>query len=52
VPANSRLQHMMRGAVSVSRDGSEFAISLGKVLTMDETHQVRPALEFEDYLKF
>lgn len=40
MPSNSRLQHMTRGAVSVSRDGVEFAISLGKALTMDETHQV------------
>ena len=30
----------MRGAVSVSRDGSEIAISLGRSLVMDETHQV------------
>jgi hypothetical protein len=37
---------MARGAVSVSRDGAEFAISLGKSLTMDETHQVRGVVLF------
>ncbi|WIA22889.1 hypothetical protein OEZ86_009830 [Tetradesmus obliquus] len=54
VPLNSRLQHMMRGAVSVSRDGSDFAICLGKCLTMDETHQVvgvvRQGLDLLDLL--
>eukprot|EP00879_Flechtneria_rotunda_P021777 GHRR01022963.1.p1 GENE.GHRR01022963.1~~GHRR01022963.1.p1 ORF type:complete len:234 (+),score=116.99 GHRR01022963.1:457-1158(+) len=40
VPFNSRLQHNVRGAVSVSREGSEVAITLGKAMTMDETHQV------------
>lgn len=41
VPFSNRLQHNIRGAVSVSRDGAEFAISLGRSLVMDETHQVR-----------
>lgn len=40
VPANLRLQHNIAGAVSVSRDGQDFAISLGKALKLDETHQV------------
>lgn len=40
VPSNSKLKTTIMGAVSVSRDGADFAISLGKVLKLDETHQV------------
>jgi hypothetical protein len=40
VPSNRHLKHTVTGAVSVSRDGMDFAISLGKVLKLDETHQV------------
>lgn len=41
---NARLQHVEAGAVSISRDGSEVGISLGRSLVMDNTHQVRGAL--------
>jgi cyclophilin family peptidyl-prolyl cis-trans isomerase len=37
---NARLQHVEAGAVSVSLSGDEVAISLGRSLPMDLTHQV------------
>lgn len=40
VPANNRLKNAAAGLVSVSRDGVDFAISLGKALKLDDTHQV------------
>lgn len=41
MPIYHRLQHNVAGAVSVSRDGAEVAVSMGKSLTMDDTHQVQ-----------
>lgn len=40
VPRNNKLKNTVAGAVSVARDGSDFAISLGRALKLDETHQV------------
>lgn len=40
VPSNSKLKTTIVGAVSVSRDGSDFAISLNRALKLDDTHQV------------
>ena len=36
-----RLKHVGIGAVSVALDGSDFAISLGRSLKLDDTHQVQ-----------
>lgn len=41
ISSNRQLKNVEAGAVSVSHDGSDIAISLGKSLTLDETHQVR-----------
>lgn len=38
--SDRRLRHAVVGAVSLAMDGSEFAISLGRTLKLDETHQV------------
>lgn len=46
VPSNTKLKATIMGAVSVSRDGTDFAISLGKVLKLDETHQARDSYGF------
>lgn len=37
---NQRLRHAGYGAVSLAVDGSGFAISLGRSLKLDDTHQV------------
>lgn len=39
VPSNSKLKTTIVGAVSVARDGADFAISLNRALKLDDTHQ-------------
>lgn len=34
------LRNAIAGAVSIAMDGSDFAISLGRSLKLDDTHQV------------
>lgn len=37
---NPRLKHVDEGAVSISLNGDEVAISLGRATPLDKTHQV------------
>jgi hypothetical protein len=41
LPANPALRHVDAGTVSVSRDGEEVVLALGRALVLDATHQVR-----------
>ena len=40
IAKHGRLHHVESGAVSVSLDGTEVALALGRSLNMDKTHQV------------
>ncbi len=39
---NGKLHHSQKGALSVSLSGAEFAITFGKAITLDSSHQESP----------